>query len=172
MMTCAFRSVVGFRSTGLKSVCGANPHASACKACARPISPPSTVTAEFSAMFCGLNGATRTPRRCRIRHNAATSVVLPASEVVPWTIRDIQDMAGPGCKKVTIMAPSAPPESDFGRCLQVLASLRWPENREGGAIPLRAQRCKDDIRRIMPLVKIGKARRVVESESEDRPGDR
>ena len=27
-----------------------------------PISPPSTVTALFNAMFCGLNGATFTPR--------------------------------------------------------------------------------------------------------------
>ena len=34
----------------------------ACSAWARPISPPSAVTALFSAMFCGLNGATRTPR--------------------------------------------------------------------------------------------------------------
>ena len=91
-MTCAFLSVVGLSKTGLKSVCGANPQANACNACARPISPPSTVTAEFSAMFCGLNGATRTPRRLRMRHKAATSVDLPASEVVPWTIREEQGM--------------------------------------------------------------------------------
>ncbi len=83
MMTCAFLSVVGFNSTGLKSVCGGSPQASACSACARPISPPSTVTAELSAMFCGLNGATFIPRRFRMRHSAATSVDLPASEVVP-----------------------------------------------------------------------------------------
>lgn len=37
-------------------------------------------------MFCGLNGATRTPRRTRMRHKAATSVVLPASEVQPCTM--------------------------------------------------------------------------------------
>src|SRR5512145_1955551 len=92
MMTCAFLSVVGFNSTGLKSVCGASLAASACNAWARPISPPSTVTAELSAMFCGLNGATRTPRRFRMRHKAATRVDLPASEVVPWTISDRQDM--------------------------------------------------------------------------------
>ena len=65
------------------SVCGSSPHAIACTACARPISPPSAVTAELSAMFCGLNGATRTPLRYNTRHNPATSVLLPASDVVP-----------------------------------------------------------------------------------------
>ena len=39
-------------------------------------------------MFCGLKGATRTPRRCRMRHKAATSVLLPESEVQPCTIRE------------------------------------------------------------------------------------
>src|SRR5574343_1120453 len=92
MITCAFLSVVGLSSTGLKSVCGARPQASACKAWSRPISPPSTVTAELSAMFCGLNGATWTPRRFRMRHSAATKVDLPASDVVPWTIRAEQGM--------------------------------------------------------------------------------
>ena len=58
MMTCARVSVFGLSSTGFMSVCGASPAACACSACARPISPPSTVTAELSAMFCGLNGAT------------------------------------------------------------------------------------------------------------------
>lgn len=86
MITCAPRSLVGFSSTGLKSVCGATPAASACNACARPISPPSTVTALLSAMFCGLNGATRTPPRRARRHRPATSVLLPASDVVPWII--------------------------------------------------------------------------------------
>ena len=50
---------------------------------ARPISPPSAVTAEFSAMFCGLKGATATPRRLRMRHSAATNNGLPASDVHP-----------------------------------------------------------------------------------------
>src|SRR5574343_1137985 len=92
MMTWARLSVVGLSSTGLKSVWGGRPQASACSAWARPISPPSTVTAELSAMFCGLKGATRTPRRLRMRHRAATSVDLPASEVVPWTMRAEHDM--------------------------------------------------------------------------------
>ena len=35
------------------------PAASACNACARPISNPSTVAAEFNDIFCDLNGATR-----------------------------------------------------------------------------------------------------------------
>ena len=93
-MTWAPMSVDGLSSTGLKSVCGATPAASACSAWARPISPPSTVTAELSAMFCGLNGATRRPRRRRQRASPATSVLLPASEVVPWTISVIgEDIA-------------------------------------------------------------------------------
>jgi hypothetical protein len=34
-----------------------------------------------------------------MRHSAATSVDLPASEVVPWTIRELRCMGGPGVKK-------------------------------------------------------------------------
>jgi len=41
------------------STVGSTPAAPACAAWARPISPPSTVTAAFSAMFCALKGATR-----------------------------------------------------------------------------------------------------------------
>ncbi len=41
------------------STVGSMPAAAACAACARPISPPSSVTAAFSDMFCDLNGATR-----------------------------------------------------------------------------------------------------------------
>ena len=59
----------------------------ACKAWARPISPPSIVTALLSAMFCGFIGATRTPSRCNKRQSAATTVLLPASDVVPCTIK-------------------------------------------------------------------------------------
>ena len=36
-------------------------------------------------MFCALNGATRTPLRASNRHNPATTIDLPASEVVPAT---------------------------------------------------------------------------------------
>ena len=45
------------------------------------------------------------------------------------------------------------------------------ENREGGANPPRAQRCKDDGRCLSHCVS-GKVHRSVESESEDRPGDK
>ncbi len=69
------------------SECNGTPAASACNAVERPTSPPSSLTALFSAMFCGLNGATFTPRRASHRHNAATTSVLPASEVVPCTIK-------------------------------------------------------------------------------------
>src|SRR6478609_5808672 len=54
-------------------------------ACARPISPPSVVTAELFDMFCALNGATRIPLRANSRHNPATIIDLPASDVVPAT---------------------------------------------------------------------------------------
>ncbi len=37
---------------------GSTPQARACSACARPISPPSAVTAALLLMFCGLNGRT------------------------------------------------------------------------------------------------------------------
>ena len=42
---------------------GGSRQARACSAWARPISPPSAVTAALFDMFCGLNGATRRPRR-------------------------------------------------------------------------------------------------------------
>src|SRR3989338_11148357 len=86
MMTCAPVSLFGLSSTGFMSVCGARRAACPCPACARPISPPSPVTALFSAMFCGSNGTTRTPCRSSQRHKAATNVLLPASEVVPCTM--------------------------------------------------------------------------------------
>ena len=54
--------------------------------CARPISAPSEVTTELSDIFWPLKGATETPSRARSRHSPATTVDLPASEVVPHTI--------------------------------------------------------------------------------------
>ena len=81
--TCERRSECGFRSTRLKSRCGSSPAARACKACARPISPPSAQTAALLDMFCGLNGATRMPRRRASRHSPATMTDLPTFEPVP-----------------------------------------------------------------------------------------
>src|SRR5262249_18808977 len=72
---------------GLNRTLGASPAARACMAWARPISPPSTVTAELLDMFCALNGATRTPVRANNRQSPATTIDLPASEVVPATSR-------------------------------------------------------------------------------------
>src|SRR5262245_8881120 len=45
-------------------------------------------------MFCALKGATRKPRRAKMRHSAVTSRLLPAEELVPWTInvRAVIDM--------------------------------------------------------------------------------
>ncbi len=53
----------GLSSTGFMCTLGASRAARACTACARPISPPSAVTAALFDMFCGLNGATFRPRR-------------------------------------------------------------------------------------------------------------
>ena len=80
-------SASGFRRIGFMSMDGSRPAASAWSACARPISPPSAATNELSAMFWALNGATRKPSWRRIRQSAVTSVLLPACEAVPWTIR-------------------------------------------------------------------------------------
>src|SRR5262245_42556697 len=60
--------------------------ARACSACARPISPPSTVTAALFDMFCGLNGSTFWPRRVAARASPATISDLPTSEPAPWII--------------------------------------------------------------------------------------
>src|SRR5262245_51619049 len=57
--------------------------ARACKACARPISPPSAVTAALFDMFCGLNGRTASPRCVSARASPATIKDLPTSEPVP-----------------------------------------------------------------------------------------
>ena len=59
---------------------GATPQARACSACARPISPPSAVTAALFDMFCGLNGRTRSPRVAKARQRPATISDLPTSE--------------------------------------------------------------------------------------------
>src|SRR3954464_11669265 len=79
------RSLPGFSRIGLNRTLGESPAARACIACARPISPPSTVTAELLDMFCALNGATRMPLRANSRHNPATTIDFPASDVVPAT---------------------------------------------------------------------------------------
>jgi hypothetical protein len=78
-------SLPGLSSTGFMAASGSIPAAAACIAWARPISAPSAVTAELSAMFCALNGATATPCRASHRHSPATSTLLPASEDVPAT---------------------------------------------------------------------------------------
>src|SRR5437588_5795665 len=60
--------------------------ARACRACARPISPPSTVTAALLDMFCGLNGRTLNPRFANARASPATISDLPTSDAVPCTM--------------------------------------------------------------------------------------
>src|SRR5262249_38825045 len=74
------------------STVASTPAASACAACARPISPPSAVTAALRDMFCALNGATRWPARANRRQSAATSRLLPTPDPVPCTMRQAADI--------------------------------------------------------------------------------
>src|SRR5919202_2233265 len=83
-MTCVSRAE-GFRSTGFIAASGSTLAAAAWAAWARPISAPSLVTKELSAMFCALKGATLTPSRKSQRQMPATTTLLPASEWVPAT---------------------------------------------------------------------------------------
>ncbi len=77
------RSEVGLSSTGFIRTEGSIPAASAWVTCARPISSPSDVANEFSAMFCALNGATFSPSCLKILQSAQQSVDLPTEEPVP-----------------------------------------------------------------------------------------
>ena len=51
--------------------------------CARPISFPSLVMKELSAMFCALKGLTVMPMSLKIRHIAAQIRLFPTDEPVP-----------------------------------------------------------------------------------------
>ena len=62
---------------------GARRAARACRAWARPISPPSAVTAALLDMFCGLKGATVSPASAKARHRPVQIRLLPALEPVP-----------------------------------------------------------------------------------------
>src|SRR5215472_7558913 len=85
-MICAPPSDCGLSRTGFMSVTGSTPQAHACRAWARPISPPSSVTAALLDMFCGLNGRTFSPRSANARAKPATINDFPTSEPVPWNI--------------------------------------------------------------------------------------
>ena len=78
---------MGFIRIGFISADGSSPAAAACTTCARPISSPSAVTKELSAMFWDLKGATRKPSCRSTRRIPAVSMVLPAPDMVPWIIR-------------------------------------------------------------------------------------
>src|SRR6201999_1920910 len=97
MTSCEVMSLPGLSKIGLNRTLGARPAARACIAWARPISPPSTVTAELFDMFCALNGATRIPLRTSNRHSPATTIDLPASDVVPAT--SSAPLTGAGSRK-------------------------------------------------------------------------
>lgn len=71
---------------------GAMPAARACNAWARPISPPSAVTAALFDMFCGLKGRTSRPRRVNRRAKPATISDFPTSEPVPWNMTALAGM--------------------------------------------------------------------------------
>ena len=65
------------------STVGSSPAARAWSACARPISPPPGHAAALFDMFCGLKGATESPRRRAARQSPATTVDFPTSDPVP-----------------------------------------------------------------------------------------
>src|SRR5438874_689283 len=94
-MTWERASASGLSRIGFMSAVGATPAAAACTAWARPISAPSAQTAALFDMFCALNGATRTPRRAKMRHSAAVSKLLPTDELAPCTIITLPRMGGP-----------------------------------------------------------------------------
>src|SRR5215471_6103453 len=75
------------------SAVGSIPAAAAWTACARPISEPSAQTAALLDIFCALNGATRIPRRAKMRHSAAVNKLLPADELAPWIISTLAAIA-------------------------------------------------------------------------------
>ena len=58
-ITCEPIWLVGYNKIGFIQTIGEMPAASACMTCALPISNPSFVTKELSAMFWDLKGATR-----------------------------------------------------------------------------------------------------------------
>src|SRR5690242_17435205 len=84
--SCAPVSASGLRSTGFMAVSGSRRAARACRAWARPISPPSAVTAALLDMFCGLKGTTRVPRLAKARQSPATISDLPTSLPVPMNM--------------------------------------------------------------------------------------
>jgi hypothetical protein len=83
------QSPFGLRRTGFMSVLGETLAATACIACAMPISPPSGVTKEFRLIFWDLKGATVIPRRTRQRQIAATVTLFPTWDAEPITNRDM-----------------------------------------------------------------------------------
>src|SRR5262249_35971456 len=95
---------------------------------ARPISPPSAVTAALLDMFCGLRGRTASPRSAKARASPATISDLPTSEPVPWNIR---------ARAVILSAPSLRNNSATGLLPLPLAGEGWG----GGAC--RAHRPRD-----------------------------
>ena len=80
-------SELGLSRMGFIRTSGSSRQAWAWTTWARPISPPARVTNELSDMFWALNGATRRPSWKRMRHSAAVRMLLPALELVPWSIR-------------------------------------------------------------------------------------
>ena len=108
--TCAPVSVSGLRSTGFMCTDGATRAARACSICARPISPPSAATPALFDMFCGLNGATFSPRSENARQSPATIRDLPTFEPVPWIMIAARLVMFSNCQRVvdrpTVARPS------------------------------------------------------------------
>ena len=79
-------SLVGFKRMGFISTDGLIPAASACITWALPISSPSSVIKEFSAIFWDLKGATLYPSCLKILQSPAARRLFPALDIVPCTI--------------------------------------------------------------------------------------
>ncbi len=82
-ITCEPVWLIGFNKIGFIQTNGVICAASACITCALPISSPSLVIKELSAMFCDLKGATLYPSRFIILQSPATKKLFPAPDIVP-----------------------------------------------------------------------------------------
>src|SRR5215211_351502 len=121
--TCVVRSAEGLSRIGFMATSGSTIAAEAWEAWARPISAPSRVTKELSAMFWALNGATLTPSRASQRQMPATTTLFPASEWVPAMSR----------------APLKPPRSCDGHVYKATRRVLRPSG-SGGRRPPRGAR--------------------------------
>src|SRR5690606_2544309 len=132
--TCEPVSPSGLSSTGFMAVSGARRAARACSAWARPISPPSAVTAALLLMFCGLKGAAERPRLAKARQSPATISDLPTSEPVPMNIRDLVIAVLCTGDDVGVRAHDAADDGAHGQLADALGVERLEQGRQAGLL--------------------------------------